>query len=119
MPVAAALFLVYAAIFHPDQPERYVEHSPQAAWLMTHAPALYAPLPEIFVERTRHIDGGPRASAATPNCSLIFILAEQQAQPCPLSPDEQSAAQALFARDAAAIWIRRGPSDSTVSPAHS
>lgn len=114
---AVALFLIYAAIFRPAQPERYVEHSPQAAWLMTNVPALYHPLPEIFVERTLHIDGGPIASAATQACSLIFLDARQQAQPCTLSPNELHAAQELFSRDLAAVWIRRGASGSTISPA--
>ena len=62
-----ALFAAYLSYFHPDQGERYVEHSPQAAWLMTHVSAAYRPIPEIFVERTLHIDGGARASAADPD----------------------------------------------------
>ena len=30
----------------------YVEHSRLAEWTLTHAPALYSPVPEIFIERT-------------------------------------------------------------------
>jgi hypothetical protein len=105
---AMCVFAVYLGYFHPDQPERYVEHSPQAVWLMKHAPALYHPLPEVFVERTLHIDGGPSASAADPACRLILLVATQPDQPCVLTDDEKSRAAARFAEDATAVWIRRG-----------
>ena len=32
----------------------YVDHSPVAAWALVHAPSLYSPVPEIFIERTIH-----------------------------------------------------------------
>jgi hypothetical protein len=115
---ALALFGVYLLLFRPDQPERYTDHSPQAAWLMTHLPALYRPLPEVFVERTRHIDGGPRLSAADPACRLIFLLASAPDQPCSLTLPELSAAQAQFGRGVTGIWIRRdvtGPGDVTTA----
>jgi len=36
----------------------YVSESPLATWAMGHHPTWYAPIPEIFVERGNHIDGG-------------------------------------------------------------
>jgi hypothetical protein len=102
------VFAVYLWYFQPDQPERYVEHSSQATWLMTHAPALYHPLPEVFVERTLHIDGGPNASASDPACRLILLVAAHPEQPCTLTEDEDFSAAALLADDATAVWIRRG-----------
>jgi hypothetical protein len=115
---ALALLSVYLFLFRPDQPERYVDHSSQAASLMTHLPALYHPLPEIFVERTLHIDGGPRLSAADPACRLIFLLATAPDQPCPLMTPELTAAQAQFGRGVTAVWIRRaaaGPGGVTAA----
>ena len=115
---ALALLGVYLFLFRPDQPERYTGHSPQAAWLMSQLPALYHPLPEIFVERTLHIDGGPRLSAADPACRLIFLLAVAPDQPCPLTAPELTSAQAQFARGVTAVWLRRdaaGP--GAVTPA--
>ena len=104
---ALALFATYLSYFHPNQGERYVEHSPQAAWLMTHAPAAYRPLPEVFVERELHIDGGPRVSAADPVCQLMFILAAHSEQPCALTLSERVSLQQKFAGGDAAVWVRR------------
>ena len=103
-----ALFAAYLSYFHPDQGERYVEHSPQAAWLMTHVPAAYRPIPEIFVERTLHIDGGARASAADPACRLVLVVAAQPDQPCALTALEQVSLQEKLPDGDAAVWIRRG-----------
>ena len=103
-----ALFAGYLSYFRPDQPERYVDHSPQATWLMTHAPGVYRPIPEVFVERTRHIDGGPRVSAADPSCRLVLVVAAQPEQPCTLSPSEEATLRARFAAGDAAVWVRRG-----------
>jgi hypothetical protein len=103
-----ALFAAYMSCFHPDQPERYVEHSPQAAWLMTHAPSAYRPIPEVFVERTLHIDGGPRLSAADPACRLLLVVATRPEQPCPLTPSERVSLQERFAAGGVAAWVRRG-----------
>jgi hypothetical protein len=118
LAASLALFAVYAVIFHPDQPERYVEHSPQSIWLIDHAPGLYRPLPEVFVERTLHIDGGPRLSAADPACRMVFVLATQRAQPCPLTTNEQAAVTAQFSTGDEAVWVRRakdGTSDVTTA----
>lgn len=113
-----ALFVAYLSFFHPDQHELYVEHSPQAAWLMTHLPAAYRPVPEVFVERALHIDGGPRASAADPNCRLLFVLAAQPDQPCVLTAFERTSLKEKFAGGDAAVWVRRdaqGVSDVTTA----
>jgi hypothetical protein len=110
--------LVSFTAFHPDQPERYVEHSPQATWLIDRAPSLYRPLPEIFVERTLHVDGGPRLSAADPSCRLILIVAAAPDQPCPLQSAEMAAASEQYATGATAVWIRRsGDGPGSVTPA--
>jgi hypothetical protein len=101
-----ALFAVYLGYFRPDQPERYVEHSPQATALMTHLPALYWPLPEVFVERTLHIDGGARASAASPGCRLMLIVATQESPPCGLAPHDQKRVEERFAAGDKAVWMR-------------
>ena len=103
-----ALFAAYLTYFNPDQGERYVEHSPQATWLMTHVPAAYRPIPEIFVERTLHIDGGARASAADPACRIVLVVSAQPDQPCALTAFEQFSLREKFAEGDAAVWIRRG-----------
>jgi hypothetical protein len=107
LPLAVALFAAYLGYFQPDQPERYVEHSPQAAWLMSTIPAAYHPLPEIFVERTLHIDGGPRLSAADPACRLLLLVASAPDQTCPLAESERAAVAARFASGDVTVWIRR------------
>ncbi|MCC7022174.1 MAG: hypothetical protein IT338_05070 [Thermomicrobiales bacterium] len=115
--VVAALCVAYLVTFRPDQPERYVTHSPQAAWLIAHTSDLYHPLPEIFVERTLHIDGGPRASAADANCRIILLVAPLD-RPCPLTDSERASAGEIFDNGAAAVWVRRtGDGASSVSTA--
>ena len=117
LAVCALLFVVYLGAFRPDQPERYVEHSPQALWLMSHLPAIYRPVPEVFVERTLHIDGGARASAAAPGCWLVLVVAAAPQQPCPLEDVERSEASRLFAAGDAAVWVRRMGRGSAVMTA--
>jgi len=102
-----ALFAAYLSYFHPDQGERYVEHSPQAAWLMTYVPAAYRPLPELFVERTLHVDGGPRMSAADPDCHVVLVVAASPGQTCALTALERANIQEKFAAGDAAVWVRR------------
>lgn len=115
---ALALCAAYLGYFRPDQPENYVSHSPQAAWLIANTPDLYQPLPEIFVERTRHIDGGPRASAADPGCRILFLLAAAPDQPCTLTSTDRALVDDLFASGASAVWVRRAADGaSSVSPA--
>jgi hypothetical protein len=43
-----------------------LDHNPVAAWVLTHAPRLYWPDPEVFVERGQHRDGWPHAPADFP-----------------------------------------------------
>ena len=112
-----ALFAAYLSYFHPNQGERYVEHSPQAAWLMTHVPAAYRPIPEVFVERALHIDGGPRASAADPNCHLLLVVAALPEQPCVLTAFERMSLEEKFAVGDAAVWVRRGLQGGNVTTA--
>jgi hypothetical protein len=115
---ALALVAAYLGYFRPDQPENYVNHSPQAAWLIANASALYHPLPEIFVERTLHIDGGPRASATDPDCQIIFLVAAAPDQPCALTETEQALVDHAFADGALAAWVRRAADGArSVSPA--
>lgn len=109
----SALALVYVGYFHPDQPERYVEHSPQASWVIDNAPALYRPIPEIFVERALHIDGGARASATVESCRVIFLLKSSPSQPCPLRESERATVEATFAAGASGLWVRRGADGSS------
>ena len=56
---------------------------------MTHVPNAYRPIPEVFVERAMHIDGGPRASAADPDCRLMLVVAAHPEQPCALTVFER------------------------------
>jgi hypothetical protein len=102
-----ALFVAYLSYFAPEQPERYVEHSPQANWVMAHAAWAYWPLPEVFVERTLHTDGGATQSAADPDCRIILLVANATDSPCRLDQAERAAAQLLFAAGTPAVWIRR------------
>lgn len=118
LTAAMLVFAVYLGYFHPDQPERYVEHSPQATWLLSRFPSLYRPLPEVFVERTLHIDGGPNVSAADTACRLILLVKARPEQPCALTDKEKNLIAALLAEDATAVWIRRGSEGaSSVLPA--
>lgn len=41
----------------------YMEFSPLAQWVLRHAPQLYHPEPEIFIERLRHADGATDPAA--------------------------------------------------------
>lgn len=116
--VAVLLVSLYLGYFQPDQPERYVEHSPQANWLMSNHPALYRPLPEVFVERTLHIDGGMLRSAASQSCQTILVVSAHPEQPCPLTEAEMEAGEKVFARGFSAMWIRRGAhANANVEPA--
>ncbi|HLL50279.1 MAG TPA: hypothetical protein VK356_06385, partial [Thermomicrobiales bacterium] len=68
----------------------------------------YRPIPEVFVERTLHIDGGPNFSAADSSCRLVLIVAAHPEQPCALTPVEQETRDARFAAGDVAVWVRRG-----------
>ncbi|MCA9878763.1 MAG: hypothetical protein KC442_13310 [Thermomicrobiales bacterium] len=115
----AAICLLYAHTFQPEQPERYVEFSPQSRWLMEHATPLYRPLPEIFVERALHTDGGPRLSAVSADCRIMY-LASASPPACPLEPDEAADVASRFARGDTALWLRRDgarlPGEPAIAP---
>jgi hypothetical protein len=49
--------LQLGAMAHARQYD-YREFSPLARYVLDHAPARYNPDPEIFIERSRHADGG-------------------------------------------------------------
>lgn len=51
------VLVVQAAAMHHATRYSYTEFSPAARFLLDHAPALYDPEPEIFVERRLHGDG--------------------------------------------------------------
>lgn len=104
--VLIALVLLNISYFRPNQPERYVEHSPQATWLIANAPGLYWSLPEIFAERTLHLDGGPRTSAATPDCHVILV-ADSSPTSCQIAPDEAREITLQQAAGAPFVWLRR------------
>jgi len=80
---------------------------------MTHVLDAYRPIPEVFVERTLHIDGGPHASAADPSCRLVLIVAAQPEQPCTISAFEQAELNTRFAGGDTAVWLRRGTDGSS------
>jgi hypothetical protein len=101
------LFGAYLGYFWPDQPERYVEHSPQSAWVLSNVTDIYRPLPEVFVERTLGIDGGIHASAADSGCRLILLVAASPDVSCRLPNPQLRAAQDRFAAGDTAVWIRR------------
>lgn len=59
----------------------YVGESPLAMWVLDHHPAWYAPIPEIFVERGNHIDGGFRRGYSylyVHNMHMTIVLSNQQ-----------------------------------------
>jgi hypothetical protein len=85
---------------------------------MTYLPAAYRPLPEVFVERELHIDGGPRVSAADPACRIVLIVAARPEQPCPLTALERANLQKQLAAGDVAVWVRRdAPGSSNVTTA--
>lgn len=100
------LLLLNVAYFKPDQQERYVEHSPQATWLLSNAPWLYWPLPELFVERTLHIDGGLLTSAGDPACRILLVVNAPPAS-CPLSEQEFRLIAQQRASGETYTWLRR------------
>jgi hypothetical protein len=53
LAVAVAGQIALAA-YGPPAKDSHVFHSPLARWVMDNAPTLYAPVPEVFVERVTH-----------------------------------------------------------------
>lgn len=53
----------------------YLEHSPVAAWVLRHVPALYDPDYEVFIKRTLHTEGptrGPYVYAVAGRCRKVL-----------------------------------------------
>ncbi|MDQ3411243.1 MAG: hypothetical protein M3509_03915, partial [Chloroflexota bacterium] len=111
LPVAGLFAVIaYGAYFLPSRAEQYMTYSPQAAFIMSRAPELYRPVPEIFYERHHHTDGGVLGSVASSDCRVILLHAAAPDIACPLSADETIVANRLLAGDWQAIWIiRPGP----------
>ncbi|MYM68839.1 hypothetical protein GTP45_18645 [Pseudoduganella sp. FT55W] len=64
-----------AWLYHPLQPERYTTPSASSLWLQTHAPGLYNPPPEVFMERYSGV-GEDRAFNVVvgPDCSKLLLV---------------------------------------------
>jgi hypothetical protein len=108
LPVAAAVaFACSAVAFRPGLAEEYVTPSPQSAVIDAWLPGLYLPVPEVFYERQRGVDGGVRGSAANRGCTVILLDVDAPEQPCPISSPERSRADLLFADGWRAVWITR------------
>lgn len=107
LALGAVALPVYAILFDPAQPERYVVPSPQSAWLNDALPGVYRPVPEVFYERRRAVDGGVRGSVATPSCRVILVAAVSREQPCPLTAAEVAAVDRLLASGWGAVWVTR------------
>lgn len=105
--VGAVAFVGSAVVFRPGQPERYVVPSPQAELAGIWLGGLYRPVPEIFFERERGVDGGVTGSAANGTCTLL-LLGEGAAEPaCPPSEGERAEAVRLFGEGWQAVWVGR------------
>ena len=80
-----AVLLVQAGTIKYARSYRHVEFSPLATLVLDRFPGLYAPEPEIFLERTVHVDGAARdhvlaayPSPANPR-KILFNADSQQA----------------------------------------
>lgn len=81
----AAMLLLQAGTIKYARSYRHVEFSPLATLMLDRFPGLYAPEPEIFLERSVHVDGAAREhvlaaypSAANPR-KILFNGDSQQA----------------------------------------
>lgn len=63
LALLAAMLLVQAGTIKYARSYRHVEFSPAARFMLDRFPALYAPEPEIFLERATHEDGAARDHA--------------------------------------------------------
>lgn len=65
----------------------YVSESPLATWVFDNHPSWYAPIPEIFVERGTHIDGGLRSGRSYFYVSggYLRVLLSQNSKPFALN----------------------------------
>ena len=107
---AIVSFPLYATYFSPSRSEVYLSASPQSAWLYSRLPGWYTSVPEVFYDRRSGLDSlhsSGVGSAATSDCALVLLSASSPATQCPLSPDEQNTARALFGAGHPAAWISR------------
>mgnify|MGYP006273534019 CR=1 FL=1 len=84
----SVVWSVYA--YHPRHSEAgQVEHTALASRVLTGWPSLYAPLPEVFAERTLGYDGVSQPPASTPGCEKVLLAGEGRADvrwPLPCRP---------------------------------
>lgn len=105
--VGVVSFVGYAVLFRPGQPERYVVPSPQAEWAAVWLGGRYRPVPEVFFERERGVDGGVNGSAANGACTLV-LLSEGAPEPaCPPTEGERAEAVRLFGQGWRSVWVGR------------
>jgi hypothetical protein len=72
--------------FRPGLPEVYRYPTRVASWLWTHAPAWYAPAPEIFAERVSHREP-PVLPIAWTGCTIVLLFDGEWPAPClPTAP---------------------------------
>jgi hypothetical protein len=72
--------------FRPGLPEVYRYPTHAASWLWTHAPAWYAPAPEIFAERVSHREA-PILPIAWQGCTIVLVVGGEWPVPClPTAP---------------------------------
>jgi hypothetical protein len=75
--ILASVGLAWALVVaHPRGAEGYLAHNAVATWLIEHRPQLYAPLPEVFVERTRSMDGWRRVPVASDGCKKVLLVGD-------------------------------------------
>jgi hypothetical protein len=86
--VAAAAVLWSVWLFRPSLPDDYLNPSRTAMFLWTRYPGLDNPVPEIFVERTRHSELF-RLTAATPDCSKVLLWSGEWPGVCPAQPSPE------------------------------
>jgi hypothetical protein len=83
----AALHVLWSIwFFRPGLPEVYRYPTRAASWLWTHAPAWYAPAPEIFAERVSHREP-PVLPNAWAGCTIVLLIDGEWPSPClPTAP---------------------------------
>jgi hypothetical protein len=83
----AALHVVWSLwFFRPGLPEVYRYPTRVASWLWTHAPAWYAPAPEIFAERVSNREP-PVLPTAWAGCTIVLTIDGEWPSPClPTAP---------------------------------
>ena len=96
---------VYGWVFAPWRQEAYVTPSPHSEWMHRVAPGLPLPIPEVFWEWRAHSDGGVQGSAASADCDVILLYAEDMTQPCPIEPPTRRLIDQHLATGDRAVWV--------------